>query len=187
MGKLFNRNNLKVSYSCTRNIQALITANNRRLLKGNNNDEPVRLCNCRRGTVCPAGGKWLEEGVVYEATISSVNTDKKVYVGSTSSSLKLRISNHACDFRLRSREHSTTMSSYVWSLKDRGEEPTVVYKTVRKAKPYNPTARKCALCTAEKVLIAKGEEGVMLNKKSEISNKCRHRSKHLLAASLDKG
>ena len=60
------------------------------------------------------------------------------------------------------------MSSYVWSLKDRGEELIVVYKTVRKAKPYNPTARKCALCTAEKVLIAKGEEGVMLNKKSEI-------------------
>ena len=79
------------------------------------------------------------------------------------------------------------MSAYVWSLKDKGENPEVTYKILKKARPYSPTARKCALCTAEKVYIAKGDENIMLNKKSEISNKCRHRTKHLLASVLDKG
>ena len=65
----------------------------------------------------------MEEGVVYEATISSENTEDRLYVGSTLSSLKARISNHACDFRLKKREHATTMSSYVWGLKEQGEEP----------------------------------------------------------------
>ena len=125
--------------------------------------------------------------MVYEATITSTNTDKKVYIGSSATSLKLRMSNHACDFRLRNREHNTTMSTYVWSLKDKGEIPVVTYRILKKARPYSPTARKCALCTAEKVFIARGDEATMLNKKSEISNKCRHRNKHLLASVLDKG
>ena len=79
------------------------------------------------------------------------------------------------------------MSSYVWSLKEAGEEPVIAYRTLRKARPYTPTARKCALCTAEKVLIAKGDDQTMLNKKSEISGKCRHRTKHLLAAAMEYG
>ena len=187
LGRLFNRNNLKVSYSCTRNVQAIITANNRRLLNKVGGVQQAKLCNCRRGVVCPAGGKCLEEGVVYQATISSENTEDRVYVGSTATSLKLRMTNHACDFRLKSREHSTTMSSYVWKLKERGETPNVNYRILKKAMPYNPTARRCALCIAEKVEIAKGDDTVMLNKKSEISGKCRHRKIFLLAAFLDKG
>ena len=187
MGKLFNNNNLRVSYSCTRNVHALIAANNRRLLNSAGQVGPVRRCNCRKGTSCPAGGNCLEEGVVYEATITSANTDKKVYIGSSATSLKLRMSNHACDFRLRTREHNTTMSTYVWGLKDKGEIPLVTYRILKKARPYSPISRKCSLCTAEKVLIAKGDEAIMLNKKSEISNKCRHRNKHLLASVLDKG
>ena len=129
----------------------------------------------------------MEKGVVYEASITSANRDKRVYVGSTSSSLKKRISNHSCDFRSKKREHNTTMSSYVWSLKEEGEDPLVTYRILRRARLYTPTARKCALCTAEKVLIAKGEERTMLNKKSEISGKCRHRTKHLLAAATGYG
>ena len=57
------------------------------------------------------------------------------------------------------------MSSYVWKLKERGETPNVNYRILKKAMPYNPTARRCALCIAEKVEIAKGDDKVMLNKK----------------------
>ena len=187
MGRLFNRNNLKVSYSCTKNVQAIISTKNRKLLQSGDRAKPTRTCNCRRGVECPAGGQCMEEGVVYEATISSENTEDRLYVGSTSSSLKARISNHACDFRLKKIEHATTMSSYVWGLKEQGEEPKVKFRILKKASPYTPAARRCALCIEEKVMIAKGEEGVSLNKKSEIAGKCRHRNKFLLAAHLDKG
>ena len=39
----------------------------------------------------------------------------------------------------------------------------------------------------EKLFIARGDERVMLNKKSEIGNKCRHRNRHLVGAMLDNG
>ena len=52
---------------------------------------------------------------------------------------------------------------------------------------YSPLNGKCRLCTLEKLFIAKSDEMVSLNLRSEISGKCRHRNRHVLSAKLDKG
>ena len=188
-GRLFNKNNLRVSYSCTRNVQAIISASNRRVLNSGQQQEQQqqKRCNCRRGVVCPAGGNCLAEGVVYEAKVSAENVPDRTYIGCSATSLKLRINNHRCDFRNAGRRNSTTLSAHVWSLKEAGKDPDVSFRILRKAKPYSPVSRKCTLCTMEKLFIAKGDERVMLNKKSEIGNKCRHRNRHLLGALIDNG
>ena len=87
---------------------------------------------------------------------------------------------HKCDFRNRGRQHSTTLSTHVWSLKDQGLEPDVRYRIVARAKAYSPVTRRCGLCVAEKLAIAKGDPRFMLNKRSEIAGKCRHKNKRPL-------
>ena len=104
-----------------------------------------------------------------------------------STSMKTRLNNHRCDFNNRNREHATTLSSYVWKMKDQDLAPVVKYKIVGRAKAYSPVSGKCRLCTLEKLFIAKSDEMVSLNMRSEISGKCRHRNRHVLSAKLDKG
>ena len=47
---------------------------------------------------------------------------------------------------------------------------------------YQPSTRKCNLCNVEKTLILYSTDTNLLNKRSELLNKCRHRNKHLLEA-----
>ena len=123
---------------------------------------------------------------MYEATVTAPGQETKTYIGSSSTSIKTRINNHHCDFRIRSREHATTLSSHVWTLKDRGVDPVVTYRIKGKAKPYSPTSRNCSLCTLEKLFIAKCDENTTLNRRTEIANKCRHKAKFSLAACFNK-
>ena len=55
--KLFNRNNLKVSYSCLPSIKKIITSRNKNILS-NTPDYTNQLCNCRQSTSCD--GKCLK-------------------------------------------------------------------------------------------------------------------------------
>ena len=150
----------------------------------------MRKCNCRGGVVnCPVGGACLEEELLYQATVSVEEKPEmtRSYIGSASTSMKTRLNNHRCDFNNINREHATTLSSYVWKTKDQDLAPVVKYKIVGRAKAYSPVSGKCRLCTLEKLFIAKSDEMVGLNMRSEISGKCRHRNRHVLSAKLDKG
>ena len=49
LGKLFNKNNVKISYSCTTNMASLIKKHNTTMLKP---AEPPAQCNCRVKTSC---------------------------------------------------------------------------------------------------------------------------------------
>ena len=183
-GKLFNRNNLKVSYCCTRNIKTLIAAHNQKVLSGGGgSEERDRDCNCRGGRGnCPAGGSCQVRGVVYQAEVAVEGEESKWYIGAAATTLKERISNHKKDFNNRKYEHCTTLSAYVWKVKDRGKTPTVKFTILVKARPYNPVSRRCNLCTMEKLLIAQCDESKFLNRRSEVVGKCRHRNKWVLAS-----
>lgn len=66
--KLFNKNNLKVSYSCTSNMEKQIVNHNRKLLEEGDNKE-VRKCNCRVKEEYSLNGVCLIKNIVYEAYI----------------------------------------------------------------------------------------------------------------------
>ena len=94
MGKLFNKNNLKLSYSCCQNIGSIINKHNRKLLNPNKNEEKTDECNCRGGLEnCPVQGKCREKDVLYNADIKIDGEDEKLYIGVTASEFKLRHSN----------------------------------------------------------------------------------------------
>ena len=62
--KLFNRNNVKLSYSCMPNIKSIINNHNKNVLQENNNQN--KTCNCIKKQSCPLGNQCLTPNIVYQ-------------------------------------------------------------------------------------------------------------------------
>ena len=95
LSKIFNRNTIKVSYSCLPNVKQTISNNNHRLLqlyrmKESNQDS--NLCNCRqKNNSCPLDGKCLTKCVVYKATVTeTTSNNQETYIGLTENEFKTR-------------------------------------------------------------------------------------------------
>ena len=90
--KIFNRNIIKVSYSCMPNIKSAINSHNRKIPH-----PPVksksRTCNCIKKTDCPLQEKCLIKQALYQADISSENFQTKIYYGISETKFKTRFSN----------------------------------------------------------------------------------------------
>jgi len=64
--KIFNRNTLKISYSCTSNIKSIINSHNKTILN-EHNYENERQCNCINKEKCPLDNKCLSSNIVYKS------------------------------------------------------------------------------------------------------------------------
>ena len=69
--KIINKNTVKVSYSCMKNIENILKSHNKELLHQHQNSETkvIRQCNCRSKNSCPLNGKCLTESLVYSAKL----------------------------------------------------------------------------------------------------------------------
>ena len=159
---------------------------NKKLLKEfyeeNKEDKaPERTCCCTRGKPCPLQGKCLTQDIIYRAKISATDTEDKFYIGLTAPPFKKRFSNHKSSFKNLDYSQSTTLSSYVWQLKNEGKNPSVSFSILQKSKSFTPEILKCYLCTAEKMRILFADPSKTINKRSEIMSTCRHKRKFLLS------
>lgn len=178
--KLFNKNNIKLSYSCTKNMKNIILNHNRKLLsEENTNVNPDTLCNCRNAEDCPLEGNCLEKELVYKASVIT-NQNENFYLGLTEREFKTRYNNHSSSFRNKDKSNSTSLSKYIWEVKEKGDNFEIKWDIVRHAIPYKCGTRKCDLCLTEKLLILQGNETNMINTRSEIISKCRHGNKFKL-------
>ena len=93
--KIFNRNTIKVSYSCMQNIKNKISNHNRRFLEKKKNSTPDKNCNCRNIECCPLDNQCLTTNVIYKTEIKdNVCGDTKEYIGNTAGIFKKRYANH---------------------------------------------------------------------------------------------
>lgn len=180
--KFFNRNSIKVSYSCLPSMEAIIRGHNRRLLsKSNASQEENKACNCRGGQKnCPLQGKCLQKQIIYRAEIGEEH-DKKAYIGLASNTFKERFLNHQMSFRQEKYKHSTQLSKHLWNQREQGKTTDIKWSVIARAPSYHPSRKKCELCLAEKFYILKLHDSNILNTREEIMNKCRHRNKFLLS------
>ena len=74
---LFNRNTLKLSYSCMDNIGKIIQGHNAKILS--NDKQTQKDCNCRNKKSCPLDRDCQAECIVYKAEVES-KKDKKKYI-----------------------------------------------------------------------------------------------------------
>ena len=91
--------------------------------------------------------------------------------------------NHQQSFRNKDYKNSTTLSTYLRSIKSTSEEQNVnlSWEIMRQAASYSNISKQCLLYLHEKLAIAlypNPEE--LLNKRSEMISKCRHLNKFLL-------
>ena len=78
-------------------------------------------------------------------------------------------------------KNDTELSKEFWEIKKRSGTPKITRKIIRICRSYNPNSKRCLLCLNEKYEIATYKGDNLLNKRTEIINTCRHRSKYKLA------
>ena len=182
-GKL-NRHNIKLSYSTMPNMGAQIKRHNQRLLKGDTVEE-LEPCPHTRGVPCPmpGTGECTKTNVVYQATVTSDDGQVNTYIGGTNN-FRVRYYAHRSDANNPSRkEKGTTLSKYIWNLKEERKDFQIKWRFVDRGAPYNPISRVCRLCVKESYYLIFHREMSSINKRNEIFNVCKHRFTDLLMKS----
>ena len=178
--KIFNKNSIKVSYSCMKNMNSIIKSHNRRILKKfiNQEIEEENKCNCRNKSTCPLQGKCLESELVYKASISTASTshksqEQKVYIGLTGGRFKERYRNHLKSFKSEKYKNETELSKEVWKMKKKNESYQINWQILKKSNTKIRNDRRCDLCIEEsyQILIHNSNS---LNKNKEILSSCKH-------------
>ena len=77
--KLFNRNNIKLSYSCMPNMNKIIRLHNSKIMK-NPAPSTTKTCNCRRKTDCPMDGNCLSECLIYVVRVKILSKNATITI-----------------------------------------------------------------------------------------------------------
>ena len=176
--KIFNRNSIKISYSCMPNISTIIKSHNRKLTSKTPTiaEKSGKECNCRKPEECPMSGKCLSSQIVYKATVKS-EASSVLYVGLAGGTFKERFSNHKKAMNNERYSKETELSKHIWGLKKGNRDYEVTWSILRESNTHRRASGQCNLCLDEKVEILKLSGPNMLNKRTEIISKCRHGEK----------
>ena len=142
-------------------------------------DKIKRSCNYRIKESCPLNGNCLHQCMVYKAEVTN-NTTYKEYYGTSVGEFKSRYNNHMQSSRQISHINDMELSKYLWTLKANGMHYHVKWSVKLHASQYKCGTRSCDLCLTEKVIIARADPKVLLNKRTELISKYHHRNKFIL-------
>ena len=178
--KIFNKNTIKLSYSCMDNIASTIKRKNKRLLNNSKTCENLP-CNCRVKTDCPLNGDCRKKNIIYSATVKTTQGNE-TYTGLTETEFKTRLANHKQSFQKEKLRKATELSKHIWSLKEKNINYDIKWEIIGRANSYSKQTKKCQLCLLEKFNIICNKSKATLNSKSELINTCRHSKKFLLSS-----
>ena len=177
--KAFNRHTVKISYSTTPNMQQIISAKNNKTLRENLPETKKCSCTQNKKEKCPLQNKCLESEIVYQAQVEVENKETKTYIGQTATDFKHRLSTHTFSFNNRDI-NQTSLSQYIWEVKDQGYEYKISWKIVDRGRKFSPVNGVCQLCITEAYYINFHPEMATLNSRTEIFSSCRHKKPALL-------
>ena len=118
--KIFNKNNIKLNYSCIANLKSIINKQNTSCLSNPNNKVDVKQRNCRLPKNCPLNRKCCRNSMVYKVSLKTGDMDKFSY-GSCETSFKLCYDNHNQSFKDNRKINSTELSKAIRKLKQSGQ------------------------------------------------------------------
>ena len=134
---------------------AIISNHNKTVLESTKVKESQgKTCNCRDKQSCPLNGQCLQRGVVYKATVEQIpSKTQDTYIGITENEFKTRYNQHTSSFRLNHKKSATTLSEFIWKLKESKTAYHLSWAVIERAQPYLAATNRCNLCTAEKYFI----------------------------------
>ena len=184
--KIFNKDTVKLSYSCTKNVASIISGHNKRISKQtvNQASQQQRACNCRNRDSCPLGNECLSSNIIYEATVTSLPEEgKKYYVGLCSTSFKDRLAVHKQHMNNKAHRTKCELANHVWQMKDDGKAFSIKWKILKKVRG-RMVGGACRLCTTEQLFIVEHpDKDNLLNTKC--IEKCRHGERYSLKSVRD--
>ena len=111
---------VKISYKCMPNMKQIISNHNKTILnKDNNTESKKNNCNCRIKEACPVNQKCQTSSLIYQATVTRHDNKEESYIGLTDNTFKTRYNGHTSSFRNEQYRNATTLSNYIWTLKDK--------------------------------------------------------------------
>ena len=174
--KIFNRENVKMSYGCVDNIAQIIKKHNKKVLTPESTS-PQAACNYRDKPVCPLDGACLTKSIVYQTEVKTGDGQTKQYIGMTERPFKTRYTMHKQSIRNSKYQHSTALSKYIWEYKSKGKSCEIKWSIMKRAIRYQSGTNHCSLCTQAKFCIINGNKETLLNQRSELISKCTHENK----------
>ena len=189
MGKIFNRNTLKISYRTCPNIKQVVAKHNKKMLEAVVPKEEERSCSCPRAKRlagdCPLQGKGITKNNVYQATVVETKADGEqrveTYVEVSAPPWKKRYASHKSSFIHPHKKGETKLSANIWDLKERGSTYDITWKVIDWGSPLTPVTGRCNLFTNEKFYILRQPEMASLNSRQEVGPHCRHIAMSLLS------
>ena len=107
----------------------------------------------------------------------SKNSETRVYHGICETTFKLRYANHKKSFNHRNRKSVTELSNEFGKIKDNKRSANITWEILGRHQAYSASSKRYSLCLNEKLKIALHRNNNMLNRRTEILNKCRHKNK----------
>ena len=183
--KIFNKNTLKISYSCMPNMKTILNAHNRKLVDSKQPTDSA-ACNCSKNNICPLNGNCLVKNVIYKATVSTPTDPKSdmVYIGSTRRSFKARYNEHKASFNSERNEPSSKLASHVRQIKKNNQNFKINWQIVKRSRQTMQNINFCLLCNLERREIAEAKRAGLLNSRNELITKCAHNRNLFLVTSL---
>ena len=178
--KVFNRNNLEVSYSYTTNTANIVKNHNQSwrnvamMLKTNESAiaeiriSALLMVNALQATLSTK----LQSGQLQVTRKFTLEWQRTI-------SRQLRYNNHKLSFKDRKHSHDTVLSKHIWDLRDSNTSYEIKRRVIKKANAYKGNPSRGNLCLSEKPCILTARDVSLLNKKSELVTKCRHEKKVL--------
>ena len=138
--KIFNRNNVKVSYSCLPNFANIIKSHNNRILSEEKTQDQPK-CNCRQKDTCPLEGHCLDKELIYQCNLKENTTSDGVnYNSLTENTIKDRF-----------YKHCNSLSKHFWEMKRKDiKKPIMHWSVIDHAKPNQNRSKRCNLCLTGK-------------------------------------
>ena len=110
---------------------------NKKIASTNSTSHPSNQCNFRVKSTCPRPNKCQYKNVIYKATVKTNSV--KHYIGATEGTIKQRIYNHKLSLKKRNLASNTSLSSYIWELKDTSISSTTTWEILKQAPANNKT------------------------------------------------
>ena len=109
LSKVFNRNNVKVSYSSMPNFASIINCHNKKILNENIAKPTSESCNCKVKAFCLLDDNCLQSSLVYicKAATPTIKNDYPHYIGLTENTFQDRLYKHKNSFRYENKKNAT--------------------------------------------------------------------------------